>query len=491
MLYFPPPRIAGAQRMITARMLIRSLVFASLSLVLMSGRVWAKTNVIFVLTDDQGHWALDAGGDDDCRSLVTPNLARLARQGMRFSHAVACSPVCSASRATWLTGRIPSQTGVQDYLRFEETHGARVKSYIQGQPTLSQALADQGYTVGLCGKWHLGDDARPQAGFSYWSTGPPYGPYRDPLFWKNGKRERRQGYRTDLIGDDALEFINQNRSNPFCLFLSFYAPHTPLKYQPEKYRAPYRDSTFDCFPDLPVHPLHMRELNGRVNVTLANFSNRHSKLSYAALVTGMDHNLGRVLQKLDELKLRQETLIVFASDHGYHSGHKGIWGKGNSTLPFNLYERSIRIPLIWSHPGRIPAGRISPAMVSSYDFLPTLFDYLQLTPPADPARVGRSYQRLLVEGAGAWEDATFFEYAYVRGVRTQRWKYVERTSQWPSELFDLQQDPEENQNLIDDPRQAATLAALRRRLQGFFARAGAPPLEQWQTTTSQLLPIYK
>ena len=491
MLYFPPPRIAGAQRMITARMLIRSLVFASLSLVLMSGRVWAKTNVIFVLTDDQGHWALDAGGDDDCRSLVTPNLARLARQGMRFSHAVACSPVCSASRATWLTGRIPSQTGVQDYLRFEETHGARVKSYLQGQPTLSQALADQGYTVGLCGKWHLGDDAQPQAGFSYWSTGPPYGPYRDPLFWKNGKRERRQGYRTDLIGDDALEFINQNRSNPFCLFLSFYAPHTPLKYQPEKYRAPYRDSTFDCFPDLPVHPLHMRELNGRVNVTLANFSNRHSKLSYAALVTGMDHNLGRVLQKLDELKLRQETLIVFASDHGYHSGHKGIWGKGNSTLPFNLYERSIRIPLIWSHPGRIPAGRISPAMVSSYDFLPTLFDYLQLTPPADPARVGRSYQRLLVEGAGAWEDATFFEYAYVRGVRTQRWKYVERTSQWPSELFDLQQDPEENQNLIDDPRQAATLAALRRRLQGFFARAGAPPLEQWQTTTSQLLPIYK
>ena len=476
-----------------ARMISQCLLFAGLSAagLLVPGRVAAKTNVIFVLTDDQGHWALNAKGNDDCRSLVTPNLARLAQEGMRFSNAFVCSPVCSASRATWLTGRIPSKTGVQDYLRFEETHGERAKSYMKGQPTLSQALADYGYTVGLCGKWHLGDDARPQAGFSYWSTGPPYGTYRDPTFWKNGERHQRNGYRTDLIGDDALEFIEQNRSKPFFLFLSFYAPHTPLKYQPEKFRAPYRDSTFDCFPDLPVHPFHMRELNGRVNVTLGNFRNRHSKLSYAALVTGLDHNLGRVLKKLDELKLRQDTLIVFASDHGYHSGHKGIWGKGNSTLPFNLYERSIRIPLIWSHPGRIPAGRTSAALVSSYDFLPTLFDYLQLTPPADSRRIGRSYKRLLAEGQGAWDDAIFFEYAYVRGVRTKRWKYVERTSEWPSELFDLQQDPDENRNPINDPRHAESLAELRRRLHGFFERAGAPPASEWKTTTSQLLPVYK
>ena len=126
MLYFPQK---GPHMMSPARMISQCLLFAGLSAagLLVPGRVAAKTNVIFVLTDDQGHWALNAKGDDDCRSLVTPNLARLAQEGMRFSNAFVCSPVCSASRATWLTGRIPSKTGVQDYLRFEETHGERAK----------------------------------------------------------------------------------------------------------------------------------------------------------------------------------------------------------------------------------------------------------------------------------------------------------------------------------------------------------------------------
>lgn len=455
-------------------------------------RVMGSTNVIFVLTDDQGHWALNANGDDDCTSLVTPNLARLAREGMRFSNAVVCSPVCSASRATWLTGRIPSQTGVQDWLPPVDSYGDRAKSYIEGQPTLSQALADQGYAVGLCGKWHLGEDARPQVGFSYWSTVPGGGgTYRDPMFAKNGQMQHRSGFKTDLVGDDALEFIDQNRDRPFFLFLSFFAPHTPFRYQPDKYRAPYRDSPFDCFPDVAVHPFHMRQMNGRVSGQLRDFSNHHSKLSYAALVTGLDHNLGRVLNKLDELELREDTLIVFASDHGYHTGHKGIWGKGNGTVPFNLYERSVRIPLIWSHPGQIPAGSTNPALVSSYDFLPTLFDYLQLAPPIDPKRVGRSYTGLLKEEQAASDEAVFFEYEYVRGIRTQRWKYVERTAEWPSELFDLQRDPDEDLNLINDPEHAETLAQLKRRLHGFFEAAGAPPAEEWKSTTNQELPVYR
>ncbi|MCP5110410.1 MAG: sulfatase-like hydrolase/transferase, partial [bacterium] len=311
-----------------------------------------RTNVVFILTDDQGHWALDAGGRDDCDSLATPNLARLARQGTRFSNAFVCTPVCSPSRMTFLTGRIPSQHGVQDWLLPSETYGAQARSYVDGQPTLSRALADQGYATGLCGKWHLGDDARPQAGFQYWSTVPGGGgAYRDPEFAKNGQRIRRQGYKTDLLGDDAIEFIEQNRERPFFLFLSLYAPHTPLRYQAERYREPYRDSQFSCFPDLPVHPFHMREMNGRVSGHLRDFSKRHSKLSYSALVTGIDHTVGRVLAKLDELGLRENTLVVFTSDHGFHTGHEGIWGKGNGTVPFNLYERSVRIPLIWSHPG--------------------------------------------------------------------------------------------------------------------------------------------
>jgi len=452
----------------------------------------AKTNVVFILTDDQGHWAINSDGVDDCASLVTPNLDRLAKEGTRFSEAFVSTPVCSPSRATWLTGRIPSQHGVQDWILPAETHGEEARSYIEGQPTFSQALADQGYVVGLCGKWHLGDDARAQAGFSYWSTVPGGGGrYRDPTFVKNGKRFQRKGYKTDLLGDDALEFIEENRSRPFFLFLSFYAPHTPMQYQPEKYRAPYRDSEFPCFPDLPMHPSHMREMNGRVSGHLRDFSKHHSKLSYSALVTGIDSNVGRVLSKIDELGLRNDTVVIFASDHGFHTGHEGIWGKGNGTVPFNLYERSIKIPLIWSHPGQIPAGKEVSILVNSYDFLPTLFDYLNLQAPEDEKRVGRSYSRYLLGEESDWENELYFEYEYVRGIRTDRWKYVERTPEWPSELFDLINDPVERRNVIDFPQNSDLVQEFRRRLHDFFKRAGAPPATAWRSTTRQKLAVYE
>ncbi len=452
----------------------------------------AAPNVIFILTDDQGHWALNANGNDDCQSLVTPNLDRLAREGIRFTEAFAATPVCSASRATWLTGRIPSQHGVQDWLLPAETYGDDARSYIEGQPTFSGSLAQQGYTVGLCGKWHLGDDARPQVGFSYWSTVPGGGgTYRDPEFVKNGERVKRTGFKTDLLGDDAVEFIRQNRDRPFFLFLSFYAPHTPLQYQPEKYRKPYLESRFPCFPDLPMHPAHMREMNGRVSGHLRDFSKRHSKLSYSALVTGIDQNVGRVVSLLDELNLREKTVVIFTSDHGFHSGHEGIWGKGNGTVPFNLYERSVRIPMIWSHPGRIPEGAESTRLVSSYDFLPTLFDYLGLSPPEDGKRVGRSYARLLDGENGPWVDEVYFEYEYVRGIRTKRWKYVERSSEWPSELFDLLNDPSEQRNVSSYRQNAEIVKDLQDRLEAFFERAGAPPIEDWRSTTQQQLATYK
>ena len=456
------------------------------------GRAEAKPNVIFILTDDQGHWAVNANGADDCKSLLTPNLDRLAKAGTRFSEAVVCTPVCSPSRATWLTGRIPSQHGVQDWLLPDETDGEEARSYIEEQPTLSAALAEQGYVVGLCGKWHLGADARPQAGFSYWSTVPGGGGrYRDPKFVKDGKRFQRKGYKSDLLGNDALEFIERNQDRPFFLFLSFYAPHTPLEFQTEQYRAPYGDSQFPCFPDLPMHPSHMREMNGRVSGHLRDFGKRHSKLSYSALVTGIDHNVGRVIKRIEELNLSDKTVVIFASDHGFHAGHEGIWGKGNGTVPFNFHERSVRIPLIWSHPGRIPAGRKLTCLVSSYDFLPTLFDYLQLKPPKDERRVGRSYAHLLVGEDGDWDDEVYFEYEYVRGIRTKRWKYVERTPEWPSELFDLENDPVERRNVLSYPQYSKLVEGLRRRLHDFFERAGAPPAADWRSTTRQKLAVYE
>jgi arylsulfatase A-like enzyme len=129
--------------------------------------------------------------------------------------------------------------------------------------------------------------------------------------------------------------------------------------------------------------------------------------------------------------------------------------------------------------------------VSSYDFLPTLFEYLKLAPPEDERRMGRSYSHLLDGVAGDWTNEVYFEYEYIRGVRTKRWKYVERTAEWPSELFDLVNDPSEHRNLISYSQYGSTVEDLKKRLHSFFDRAGAPPLAEWRTTTKQQLAEYK
>lgn len=449
-------------------------------------------NVVFILTDDQGPWAINAGGAGDCDALLTPNLARLAREGTRFPNAFVSTPVCSASRMTYLTGRIPSQHGVQDWLPPQECLGPEARNFIDGQPTISEALVQQGYTAGLCGKWHLGADATPQAGFSYWSTVPGGGgTFRNPRFVKNGETIRREGFKTDLLGDDALEFLDLNKDRPFFLYLSFFAPHTPFDFQAQRYRDLYAGSDFPCSPDEPVHPNHMRFMFDRISGHLVDFGNEQSKHAYAALISGLDANVGRVLDKLEELGLRENTVVIFTSDHGFHTGHKGIWGKGNGTVPFNLLERSVKVPLIWSQPGSIPVDVERLQLVSSYDLLPTLFDYLGQQAPPDERRMGRSYAQILHGQQPSWDDAVFFEYEYVRGVRTPHLKLVERGEQWESALYDLKNDPEETSNVIGDPQYAASLTSLRQRLNRFFDDAGAPPIDQWRSTTRQVLPTYR
>jgi choline-sulfatase len=169
--------------------------------------------------------------------------------------------------------------------------------------------------------------------------------------------------------------------------------------------------------------------------------NRESMRSYSALVTGADANVGRILKRLEELGLRENTLVIFTADQGWNAGHHGVWGKGNGTWPFNMYEESLRVPLIWNHPGRISARQAPTPLVSAYDFFPTILDYLGVQTPPDPRRVGRSYAAFLRGQKPSWRNRLFFEYAYVRGIRTENLKYVERTKQWPSELYDLEADP--------------------------------------------------
>lgn len=463
--------------MLTRRAFLGSL--AASSQVLPAGR---PANVVMFMTDDHGAWANGVYG---CSGMRTPNIDSLARSGVKFDNAFAATPVCSPSRLTWATGLLPCSHGVQDWLIPKDSTGPDSRDWLGSNLTWFEVLHRQGYRLGMTGKWHMGFDEKAQHGFSYWATVPGGGgAYRDPEFIVNGEKRKYEGFREDAIGDYATEFIGQqNARTPFALLMPFYAPHTPYNFQPEADRAVYNDSTFGCFPDLPQHPRQNKGLR-------VHHGNRASKQAYSALVTALDRNIGRVLAKLDEKGLRENTLVVFTADQGWNAGHHGLWGKGNGSIPFNMYEESIRVPLIWNHPARLAAGRTVDGMVSSYDFFPTLLDTLGFKAPDDHRRPGRSYLPLMQGQKIAWRDRLYFEYAYVRSVRTARRKYVERAEGWPSELWDLERDPRETSNVIGEASRTRELEALRSDLGGFFKRIGAPALDQWRSTTRQNLTVY-
>ncbi len=166
----------------------------------------------------------------------------------------------------------------------------------------------------------------------------------------------------------------------------------------------------------------------------------------------MDGNIGRILNFLDENNLRKDTLIIFMSDNGMNMGHHGVFGKGNATFPFNMFEESVKVPCIFSHPGVIPEGKINSMLVSQYDFLPTLLDYSGMKIPEDEFLCGRSFADVLRgKNTGLREFVVVFdEYGPVRMIRTKRWKLVRRYPYGPDELYDLDSDPGEEKNLSGD-----------------------------------------
>jgi choline-sulfatase len=440
----------------------------------------ARPNVVMFMTDDHGAWATGAYG---CREMHTPHIDKLAAGGLRFLNAFACTPVCSPSRMTYMTGVLPSTHGVQDWIIPEDSFGPQSRRWLEGHLTYTEVLAKNGYRLGMCGKWHMGQDDKAQAGFDYWASVPGGGgPYRNPQFVVNGEHRTIERFKTDAVGDFAIDFLNQQKKGqPFYLLVPFYAPHTPYDYQPEPYRKPYQNSKFSCFPDTPVSPWQNPGLSRM-------FGKREPKLAYSALITGADHNIGRIVTRLEQLGLRENTLVIFTADQGWNAGHHGVWGKGNGTIPFNLYEESLRVPLICNHRGEISAGRTADPMISSYDYFPTILDYLGLSAPSDARRAGRSYAEFLRGRTPAWRDRLYFEYAYVRGIRTRNLKYIERADGWPTELFDLEADPGETRDVSRDPAYRRQRDAFHSELTSYFAEHGAPPIEEWRKTTRQKLP---
>ena len=431
-------------------------------------------NIVVILTDDQGPWALGCAGNSEIR---TPNLDRLAATGVRFDSFFCASPVCSPARASLLTGRIPSSHGVHDWLRMgnidaADDHGIE---YLRGLTAYTELLAARGYVCGLSGKWHLGDSRRPQKGFSYWVVHQTGGSsYHNAPMLRDGVLYSEPRYLTDAITDGALEFLEARRGadQPFYLGVHYTAPHSPwVAEHPEDIVASYDACPFASCPDVPYHPWAIASAPRGTGQ-----ERREILKGYFSAVTAMDAGVGRLLDWLEEAGLRDDTILLFLSDNGMNLGHHGIYGKGNGTFPANMYDTSVKVPAILSAPGRCREGVVEDGLFSQYDFFPTLVDYLGLEAPLMDDLPGRSFAPILRgEGMpGRSEVVVFDEYGPTRMVRDRRWKYVHRYAYGPHELYDLEADPGEEHNLADDPAARGTLEALKARLDAFFVRYADP-----------------
>lgn len=437
----------------------------------------ARTNVVFILTDNHGAWTLGCYGNKEIR---TPNIDKLAAQGTLFTRAYCNNSVCSPSRATFLTGLLPSQHGVHAYIPEAAQTGPRAYSTIKEFRTLPKILSESGYVCGLSGKWHLGDNLHPQEGFTYWFTkkgGHTTAFYNDDMIWQE-KIYKEPKYTTEAITDHAIEFIEQNRSKPFFLYLAYNGPYGLGKVVQEEHRnrhtAYYADKEMNSFPREKVNPW--------LSANRFAVNNVKSMRSYAAAVSGVDDGVGRVLDKLKELGLDQNTLVVFSADQGLNAGHGGYWGMGDHSRPINTHEATVRIPLIFRQPGQVSAGKTSDLMVENHDFLPTVLDYLGLKGkmPGTPKSPGKSFASVLRGEQVEWENVIYHEFENTRMIRTEKWKLTIRYPYGPNELYDMQNDPEEKENLIHVEGHAGIRKELKQKLETFFSKYADPKYDRWK-----------
>ena len=432
----------------------------------------SRPNILLILADDLAAWMVGAYGNKEIR---TPNIDSLARAGIRFQNAFVVTPICSPSRATLFTGRVPRQHGIHDFLTERP-----IDNPPQGQKApppsfekeimLSDVLAGAGYNCGYVGKWHMGNDEKPGHAYSYTYTlvGGQRG-YTNPTMYLNGEQVEEQGYLADLMTRRACEFLDkQDAGKPFLLSIGYLNPHTPYEGHPQKYYDMYANTDFDTVGYENPAPNALREKDMLKDI-VGNLRKA------AAATTALDDQIPVLLRKLQERKLWDNTLIVFTGDNGYLLGRHGLWSKGLASDPPNMYEEVVRVPLILSWPGKIPTDAMAPELVSFTDVMPTLCDAVGVAPPANRGLTGRSFlpiaQRDPMPKGERWRNLVFGHLYNTEMARDTRFKLVLRNQgKGPNEFYDLTADPREKVNHYDNPqfvtvrdRLAKELAEWRRR----------------------------
>jgi N-acetylglucosamine-6-sulfatase len=416
-----------------------------------------RPNVVFVLVDDLRWDALGCTGHPFVR---TPHIDRLAAEGTLFANAFVTTPLCSPSRASYLTGQYAHVHGVQG--NSGEAGGHQLT-------TFPKLLRDVGYTTAYVGKWHMGDDDAPRPGFDRWVSFRGQGDYFNPRLNIDGAQVATQGYVTDILTDYAVEFLRRPHEKPFLLYLAHKAVHS--SFTP----APRHKGIFDEQP-LVRAPSAQDTLAGKPVLTRKLPQEERSDQNpgtrddvvrnQMAAVLAIDDGIGRLREVLAETKRLDDTLIIFTSDNGFFWGEHG---RGDKRM---AYEESIRVPLIARCPKLLSAGSRREAMVLNIDIAPTL---LELGGAAIPKTIhGRSLVPLFADDAAPWRTSFLSEYfgnadnriPGWQAVRTARWKYIHYTNVPDvDELYDVTSDRYELKNVIADPAVAATLRELRGDLQ--------------------------
>jgi len=446
-----------------------------------------RLNFVVVLTDDQGRWAMPHRMPE----LVMPNLQEFLNESLELDQMYCASPVCSPSRASMLTGRMPSAHGVHDWLIGGRHPDAYPDRYLEGQPTTPEVLERSGYQCALSGKWHVGDSQRPAPGFEFWYAhrygGGPY--YGAPI-WRDGEPTDEPRYFTEAVVDNALNFLSsRDPQRPFYLQVNFTAPHDPwIDNHPPELVELYTDTDFPSVPREQPHPW----VEPRRADFAAAFADPHPHLAgYCASLTAVDLAFGRIRAKLEEQSLAENTVVLYLSDNGFSCGHHGIWGKGNGTRPLNFWDNSVRVPCVAHLPGG--ARGVSNALLSNVSLHRTICELARVEAPEDEWRAGSSFARILREGGHDGQESVLVtsEYGGARMLTDGRMKLVERLD-GPCELYELSSDPDENVNLFDVRSHRTERERLSRLLAARFEAETRPGVSGWErpvTGFGQIHPV--
>jgi len=448
-----------------------------------------RPNILYIMSDDHAAHAMSCYGSVINR---TPQMDRIANEGMRLDNCFCTNSICTPSRASILTGKYSHANGVRVFNDMD-----------QRQVTVPKILQAVGYQTAIFGKWHLGHGGihDPQ-GFDRWCVLPGQGLYHDPKMFDQGAERVVEGYATDIITDMSLDWLERrDRDRPFFLMTHHKAPHRP--WEPDDRHADmYEDTDIpepaNLFDDYSHRGTAAREAKMRIG---RDFNERDLKIEpppglseeefvrwsyqryikdYLRCVASVDDNIGRMLDWLDQAGLAEDTVVIYTSDQGFFLGDHGWYDKRF------MYEESLRMPFVVRYPREIAAGSVNGDLILNVDFAPLFLDYAGLLPTPRQMHGFSFRDNLRGQTPADWRESFYYRY-YVHidgghsvwahyGLRTARYKlifyYEEEPGPQEWELFDLQEDPMEMRSVYDDPEYADVVADLKEELARLRSEVG-------------------